>query len=54
MNRPFQFAAANANDILDLTPFNLFIAPGEIMTVAAFNTAASQLIGVALNWTEDI
>ena len=40
--------------LIDLTPFNLFISPAEIMTVSAFNTAASQLVGVALNWTEDI
>jgi hypothetical protein len=44
----------SGSDTLDLTPFNLFIAPGEVMTMAASNTAASQLIGLAINWTEDI
>lgn len=53
----YQFNLASPDSgsaLIDLTPFNLFIAPGEIMTVSAFNTAASQLVGVALNWTEDI
>lgn len=38
---------------LDLTPFEIFIAPGETLTVSAVSPNNST-IGVALNWTEDI
>lgn len=46
---------ANGGDsiMIDLTPFNLFVAPGETLTVGGFSTA-SAAIAVALNWTEDI
>ena len=38
---------------IDLTAFDLFIAPGEILTVAGFSTAnATQ--SASLSWTEDI
>lgn len=37
----------------DLTPFNLFIAPAEVMTITAFS-AASASIQVAINWNEDV
>lgn len=39
--------------IIDLTPFNIFVAPGEILTIAGSATGATQ-IGIAVNWTEDI
>ena len=42
----------NTRDI-DLTPFDLYVAPGEFMTVSAFSTNSSA-IGCVLNWTEDI
>jgi hypothetical protein len=39
--------------VIDLTPFNLFVAPGEVLTVSGFSTV-SATIAAALNWTEDI
>jgi hypothetical protein len=37
----------------DLTPFDLFIAPGETLTISGFATSSAN-IGVSLNWSEDI
>lgn len=39
--------------VIDLTPFNLFVAPGETLTVSGFSTVSAN-VAVALNWTEDI
>lgn len=38
---------------IDLTPYDLFVAPGEIMALDGISSNASQL-GVTLNWSEDI
>lgn len=38
---------------VDLTPFGLFVAPGEILTVSGFGSS-SATIAAALNWSEDI
>jgi len=43
----------NTNLYYDLSPFNIFIAPAETLTVTAFS-AASASIQVALNWNEDV
>jgi hypothetical protein len=40
------------NSTIDLTPFFLFVAPTEILTVSAFSTA-SAAVSAALNWSED-
>jgi len=45
--------ARNSNVNYDLTPFNIFVAPAEVLTVTAFS-AASASIQVALNWNEDV
>jgi hypothetical protein len=45
--------ARNSASIIDLTPFNLFIAPAQTLTVTAFS-AASATMQVALNWNEDV
>jgi hypothetical protein len=45
--------ARNSNVVYDLTPFRLFVSPGETLTVTAFS-AASASIQVALNWNEDV
>jgi hypothetical protein len=37
----------------DLTPHNLYIAPGETLTISGACTTASTL-GVSINWSEDI
>lgn len=50
----FNFTLArNSNVVYDLTPFNLFIAPTEVLTVTAFSAAAAS-IQVTLNWNEDV
>jgi hypothetical protein len=46
-------AGSPCNQIVDLTPFDLFVAPGEIITFSGVATAASR-ISVAVNWAEDI
>lgn len=40
-------------EVIDLTPFDLFLGPAEILSVTGASTA-STTIGLALNWTEDI
>lgn len=45
--------ATPGNSIIDLVPYDLYIAPGEILSVGGYATA-SATIGVALNWSEDI
>jgi hypothetical protein len=38
---------------VNLEPYDIFVEPGEILTISGFSTVSSQ-IGVAVNWTEDI
>jgi len=45
--------ARNSNFSIDLTPFSIFIAPAQTLTVTA-ESAASASISVALNWQEDV
>ena len=45
--------ARNTNLVYDLTPFNLFLSPGNTLTITAFSTAAAS-IQVAINWNEDV
>lgn len=44
---------APGNAIIDLIPFELYVAPGEILTISGFSTA-SATISTAINWSEDI
>lgn len=46
-------AARNSHALIDLTPFEIFIAPGETLTFSAAS-AASASISVAVNWNEDV
>ena len=46
-------ASPAGSGIIDLTPFNIYLAPGEIMTFSGYSTA-STTIGISANWTEDI
>lgn len=39
--------------VIDLTPYELFLAPTEILTISGYSSNASEL-AVGLNWTEDI
>lgn len=41
------------NTTIDLTPFDLYVAPGEVATVSITSTA-SATVAAALNWTDDI
>lgn len=45
--------ARNSNVVYDLTPFDLFVVPGQTISVTAFS-AASASMQVALNWNEDV
>jgi hypothetical protein len=45
--------ARNSNVTIDLTPYNLFISPAQVLTVTGFS-AASASLQVALNWNEDV
>ena len=45
--------ARNSNFYYDFTPFNIFIAPGETLTITGFS-AASASIQAAINWNEDV
>jgi hypothetical protein len=45
--------ARNSNFYYDFTPFNIFIAPTQTLTVTAFSVASAS-IQVALNWNEDV
>lgn len=38
--------------VIDLTPFDIFIAPTEILTISGF-ASASATISASANWTED-
>ena len=44
---------ANGSQIIDLTPFEIYVAPGEILTVSGQGTAGTNTTA-SLNWTEDI
>lgn len=39
--------------VIDLIPFDLYIAPGEVLSITGFSSASAS-ITVALNWSEDI
>lgn len=55
-NGMYQWGATVDNpnsSIIDLIPYDLFIAPGETGTISGFSTVTSAL-GVVLNWSEDI
>lgn len=45
--------SASGTNIIDLTPLNFFIAPGETMTFSGFATASATQT-VSVNWSEDI
>lgn len=45
--------ANNGSNQVDLTPYDLYIAPGETMILTGTATVSSSL-GVAVNWSEDI
>ena len=46
-------AGSGGNHSVDLTPFDLYINPGEILTISCKSTTSSTL-GISINWSEDI
>jgi hypothetical protein len=48
-----QGANGSGNAVVDLTPYEIFVAPAETLTVSVASTNSAS-IGVSLNWTEDI
>ncbi len=46
-------APGGGSTVVDLSPFDIYIAPGEIMTISGFAIANTN-IGVSVNWSEDI
>jgi hypothetical protein len=44
---------APANQIIDLTPYNIYITPAEILTISAYGSGAAA-IGLSVNWSEEI
>ena len=50
----YSIAVDNPNStFIDLVPYEIFVAPTEILTVSGFSSNASEL-AASLNWTEDI
>lgn len=43
----------NSSTTVDMTPFNIFVAPGEVLTFS-MNAGASATCVVAVNWQEDV
>lgn len=53
-NYIFGITVDNPNsNIIDLEPYNIYLAPGETLTVSGFSTISSA-IGVSINWVEDV
>ena len=42
-----------SSQAIGLEPYDLYIAPGQTLTISGFSSIASQ-IEIALNWSEDI
>jgi hypothetical protein len=43
---------SGGSSIIDLTPFEIYIAPSQILTISASSTQSAS-VGVSVNWTED-
>ncbi len=43
----------SGSQFVDLTPYDLFVAPTEILTVSGFGVANAN-ISASINWAEDI
>lgn len=51
----FSLTAANpASNVFDLTTFDIFLAPGETMTLSVATSQSAATVGVTANWVEDI
>ena len=45
--------AGDSNAVIDLSPYDLYVSPGEILTVSVFSSATAT-VAACLGWTEDI
>jgi hypothetical protein len=46
--------SATSLAVIDLTPYDISIFPGDTVSFAAFGTANTPLVGVSVVWNEDI
>ena len=46
--------SATSSGIIDLTPYDISIFPGDTVSFAAYGTASTPLVGVTVVWNEDI
>jgi len=46
--------SATSLAVIDLTPYEISILPGDTVSFAAFGTASTPLVGVSVVWNEDI
>ena len=46
--------SATSSGIIDLTPYDISIFPGDTVSFAAYGTASTPLVGVTAVWSEDI
>lgn len=49
----YNLTTINGGITMDLTPYEIYIAPSETLTISGFSSVSSTL-GVSVNWTEDI
>lgn len=42
------------SQIVDLTPYDIFVLPGEFVTVSGVTDAANSGVACGLNWQEDV
>jgi hypothetical protein len=46
--------SATSLAVIDLTPYDISIFPGDTVSFAAYGTASTPLVGVTAVWNEDI
>ena len=46
-------AGSTSNGVIDISPYEIFIAPGETLTISGGSTVSSG-IGVCLTWSADL
>jgi hypothetical protein len=46
--------SATSIAVIDLTPYEISVFPGDTISFAAFGTASTPLVGVSAVWNEDI
>jgi len=46
--------SATSLAVIDLTPYEISVFPGDTVSFAAYGTASTPLVGVSAVWNEDI